>query len=260
MTDTGAGIAKRWYRDRTSYLGNLAPARRAAGLCIMTAGRTGSTLLVDLLHAHPKVNCDNEPLSVWRDFPWRYVKGRARGVRLRGARVYGFKLNTLNLSARFLSVGPKRGVLHFVNVLKANGFRFVHLRRRNVLRQAISTMRGSQREFHYRNRDAVPKEKLVVDVPTLLARMVTLEEHTNAIEAMLRDAPHPTLWYENDLERPEDQPRAIETICGMFGLQAHATKSTIVKVAPELLEDEVENYDEVVEVVGRTRFSRFLEP
>jgi len=126
-------------------------ARRSAGFCILTSGRTGSYLLVELLDSQPKIRCDGEIFAAWRDFPVRLVKGRQKAVRLRGAQAYGFKINTLFLSARFLAASPKRGGLELIRHLRDDGVMFLHLRRRNLMRQAVSTMRGEDHGFLHRD-------------------------------------------------------------------------------------------------------------
>ena len=98
MPDT-VPLRSRLRRDAPSLLANLLPGAGVRGLCIATNGRAGSSLLVDLLDAHPQMRCHGEIFEDWHDFPYLLVRGRLRAARLRGLRAYGFKINTNNMAA-----------------------------------------------------------------------------------------------------------------------------------------------------------------
>jgi len=97
---------------------------------IFAQPRTGSTLLASLLKAHPRIRCDGEILGKRRLLPGPFVTARSI---LAEEDVYGFKVMIFQLwNQRIYDVGA------FMRHLYGDGWKILHMRRRNVLRQAIS--------------------------------------------------------------------------------------------------------------------------
>ncbi|MEX0874356.1 MAG: hypothetical protein WD646_13060 [Actinomycetota bacterium] len=258
MRATEPGLLHRLRRDARSYAANVLPAR-VVPFCIVTNGRSGSSLLVDLLDSQPRIWCDEELFSVWRDMPRLYVRGRLHGARYRGYQAYGFKLNTLGLAEQFLSTSPKGGPVRLLRHLAADGFAFIHLRRRNLLRQAISALRAEEGRFHYRTSDEIPTKRLEIDVPTVLGLMTRFEVHDAGLATIYEAVPHATFWYEDDLADPERQHATVEAVCKLLGLPVHPSSTELRKVGGSPLEQEVANFDELTASVRITRFARFLD-
>ena len=95
---------------------------------------------MDALDGHPAMHCDGELL--W-NAPYSarlFVRGKANQARLRGARAYGFKLVSAQVMWPMGFLQPRL----FFEDLAAYNFRFVHLSRRNVARQALSFLKAKR--------------------------------------------------------------------------------------------------------------------
>lgn len=116
-------------------------SRERPAFVILSRGRTGSTLLVDLLRCHPRIRCEGEVLShrILVASPEAVLRARAA---LCARRVYGFKLRPAHYGAQRIR-DPKA----FLAGLEAEGWQLLHLRRRNVLRVALSSLRREQTKY-----------------------------------------------------------------------------------------------------------------
>jgi hypothetical protein len=84
---------------------------------------------------------------------------RARAA-LFASRVYGFKLRPPHYSTQSI-----RAQKAFLSGLQAEGWRLVHLRRRNVLRVALSSLRREQTKIVHRTVGDESDESAPFDVP-----------------------------------------------------------------------------------------------
>src|SRR5690606_22640270 len=91
-----------------AYAASALPAPPAARFVIVCLPRSGSELLVDLLGQLPGVTCDGELLQEPVLRPVRFLEGRARLGRLRGARAWGCKLLVQHLQWYEARYGPAR--------------------------------------------------------------------------------------------------------------------------------------------------------
>ena len=232
----------------------LAPPKR---FCVWSPGRSGTQLLVELLDSHPALTCDNEILFGRVRFPFRYVQACAARARKPGIEAYGFKV----------VVGQLRAVQHmedpaaFLRRLSAAGYLMIAVTRRNLLRQAISwTQANTAGVFHYRGDERQQPRRLHLEPTSLIARMYWLEDTINYTHDSVADIPHEAVWYEDDLADANTHQATVDRIVSRLGLEPHAVRASLVRGAgdkpyPEL----IENWDEVVDVLGRTRFAEFLE-
>lgn len=239
---------------RSTLSGMFASKRRLPQrFVIVTAGRSGSELLVHLLGRHPDIRCDSEVLRDPVAFPNAVINGRAVMARRAGKKAYGFKLQ------------PRQAFelqwLHPVTwlpELHADGWTLVHLRRRNMLHQVISAIRGSRTGFHHTADRAPAFEALTIDPADVLTGLSLLEESVGATERSLRDVPSIELVYEDDLATEDDQRRTVEMLCAQLGLAMQWSPSDLIKVQPTATRAMVANYDEIAAAVAATRFASYL--
>jgi hypothetical protein len=248
-------------RDAVSILANVLPDRDVRRFCILTNARTGSQLLVRLLDSHPRVRCESEILGTSHLLPYTWVKGRSRLARLRGgAEAYGFKVSSFNLSPELRFAVMKKGFGPVVDELAARDFHPIHLRRKNLLRQVVSQMRGlADERWHARVDDDVRPARLIVDVPVLFASMLRFEEHDTALARILEGRDHTTLWYEDALEQAEDHQATADAVFELLGVPHHPVRSDIRKTSRGGLDLDVENADEVATALRATRFAAFVD-
>lgn len=220
--------------------------------CIVTTFRTGSELLVDLLNDHPKIRCqgeimDNHPVS-----PYLFARGRARAERLRRNEAYGFKL--LGIQLMDLFNGPDR---RLVDRLASDGFVFIYLKRRNLLRQAISILRAVESgDWHPREQPDEPQGSIELDIPTLFFQMCQIEIQNKGLDWLLEPHKHLTLWYEDHLESTDRQQSTVDEVCLLLGLRTYPVSSDLQKTNDA--NGDVSNLEEVVRCVKQTRFGEFV--
>lgn len=241
--------------ERRSTINGLLASKRQlpTRFVIVTAGRSGSELLVHLLDRHPDIRCDSEVLRDPAAFPNAVINGRAVMAKRAGKKAYGFKLQ------------PRQAFelqwLHPVTwlpELHADGWILVHLRRRNMLHQVISAIRASRSEFHPTKDRATEFAPITVDPADVLTGLSLLEESVSATERSLRDVPSIELWYEDDLATDDAQHRTVGLLCDRLGLPAHWEPAALAKVQPAATRDMVTNYDEIAAAVAATRFASYL--
>src|SRR5438874_4633936 len=183
----------------------LAPERRFVSLA---GGRTGSELLVSLLDSHPAIRCEGEILSTPRALPTVFVLRRSATARFTGADAYGFKLLTHHVG---LQGGPDPA--DYLRRIYNRGFRLIVLERRDWLQQAVSSLRASATQYHYRKADRTGFSPMRVDPMAVIATMYLIEDAANFVRSAVAEIPRLNLVYEDDLAEPKAQQRTTDRIC-----------------------------------------------
>lgn len=265
-----AGQAVQWARARNPWSGadpwrRTHPARMYAlslgqrfhkperRFVIVTPGRTGSELLVDLLNSHPDIVCEPEILIERRAMPERFVSGRATKAALSGAKAYGFKIHCGHFGYQML-----RERHQYLSQVAGEGATVIFLRRENLLAQAISASLAGQTRWHWRRQDGGRFAPLEVDPVEVVMMLHLFEESDQFLANLVAPVPHLRLSYEGDLIEPTAQQATVDRICREFGLPGAAVSSDLVRLTPRRLEDTLSNFAEVAEVVRLTRFKRWL--
>jgi LPS sulfotransferase NodH len=251
-----AGQPRHASRLGVSYGLSLAAwlARDTPRFVIATSGRTGSELLVSLLASHPDITCDGEVLMSRRAFPRRLVDGRAALARLRGARAYGFKLQPGHF--RYIQMLPEPD--SYPRRLHDGGWKVIRLRRRNLLHQALSSVRGKGTTYHHTRAEAGGFTTSDVDPIVVLATMAVIEEADAYLDRVLDGLVDLELVYEDDLTDGALQQSTVARICSLLNLPCSPTTSELVRITPRRARDMVTNYEELTDLLEGTRFERYL--
>jgi LPS sulfotransferase NodH len=225
----------------------------ATKFVIFAQGRTGSDLLASLLNAHPEVFCDGEILARKVLFPMALVNGRCAGT---AEDVYGYKLKIYHITEGQQMYDPRR----FVTRLHANGWRILYLRRRNILRQAISGFVAEERGAYQHRLTDGPLElaKISVDCDELLRRMDQRAQYFVQERKALEGLPHMIVVYEDHLLKAENHQETMDRVFDYLGVPFVTVRTDLVKITPERLSDFLDNYDEIARVVGNSEYARFL--
>ena len=231
------------------------PRPKIGRLCILTNGRTGSELLVELLDSHPQMRCESEILRDPQRDALRFVRGRVHSAWRHGSKAYGFKF----IVGHAASLGWRKDLSGFLTALREDGFVFVRLRRRNLLRQALSNMRARQAlEWHTRTES--DRGATHVDPVHLIYTMRNLEVLHDYLETALPpDTPLIDLVYEDDLQDEDRREKTLATLFTAVGLEPVPPTSTLRKQTPTALAAIVENLDEVAAALRTTRYAEHLE-
>ncbi len=228
---------------------------------IFAQGRTGSTLLVDLLNSHPDVFTYGE---IFRDgvirnvrFPRIYAEALCS---LSKAPVCGFKVKILQLS-HAQQKDPGETLWDFYR----HGWHIIYLKRDNYLRHAISDMLSEATRVYHNVEGAyvgdekkAKSRKIHVDYNELFGIMQDLETRQQNEREALRGIPHHTVTYEDDLMGVDNQRRILSSLFEFLGLPEHDASTGMRKVAAKNLADNVENFAEIEERLRETKFASFL--
>lgn len=210
---------------------------------IFGQGRTGSTLLVDLLDSIPDIYCDGEILNRWKLLPHRCVERRLRSCK---KSVYAFKL--LSYQLEMVQHLKRPGV--FLDWLEANGFKILHLRRSNVLMHAFSQIRARNAGYHLRSSDSEGvnqfQQKMEVDRAELEWWLDRMEFRSEFEAELLKGRNYLDLTYEKDLEDSVNWSSTLNRIVNYMGFDASvAPKTELRKINAKSLDQIVANPDEV---------------
>lgn len=219
-------------------------------------GRSGSTLLVNLLNSSDKVYCDGEILNrASVIFPNLFIKVQA-SLCLKS--VYGFKLLDYQLKQLQKIKDPDK----FIVNLHKEGWKFVYLTRRNKLNYALSILNALNRQgFHHRDNDGeLTREKLKVDIDKVLYWIREGEAHTQHWDDVLRRIPHIKLTYEDNLRDSRFHQDTANQVFDFLGLTRCDVESNLVKLMPSDPLQMIDNRQDLVRVLEMTEYARFLEP
>ena len=220
---------------------------------VQSLGRSGSTLLTDLLAAHPQIECDGEILShrLLLTTPARLVRDRAR---LFPSKCYGFKMRPRHYQEQGIA-DPAA----FLTALHADGWHIVHLERRNLLRIALSWVAHEQTKVVHRtvrDRSAVQRHHLPVDM--LLRQLARVARDVDVEQRALAGVPHHRMVYEDQLLTTDIRQASVDQLFATFGLPPAPVSTKLVRLTSDRLEEFVLNHDEVRGALRGTEWERFL--
>ena len=231
-------------------------ARRTATrarFVVHSLGRSGSTLLTDLLAAHPQIECDGEILShpLLITTPGRLVRDRAR---LFPSRCYGFKMRPRHYADQRIA-DPAA----FLRGLHGEGWHVVHLERRNLLRIALSWVANEQtRVVHRTVRDRSVRQRQHVPVAMLQRQLTRVARDVAVEERALAGVPHHRMVYEDDLLSADTRQISMDRLFATLGLPPAPVSTKLVRLTSDRLEDFVENHDEVRAALRGTEWEKYL--
>ena len=144
-------------KDYGTYLWKK-PSLPSKKFVIFGRGRSGSTLLVNLLDKHNKIYCDNEILHDRVLFPRLYIDLCASRHQ---SYAYGFKL----LSYQIRDIQSIYNQEKFLFNLHKSGYKFIYLTRSNLLYHALSNINARMKKFHHRlNEGELSNQPIKVEI------------------------------------------------------------------------------------------------
>ncbi len=226
---------------------------------IFAQGRTGSTLLVDLLNNHPDIKCEGELLNVrWsgkRIFPTFYVKNKAKTSK---EKFYGFKVKLYQLydngNKLHQNVDPKE---FLINLYKS-GWKIIYLERNNIFRQALSNfIAESKGKYHHRNKNELATPKIKINPGKLLKSIRAREKYLCDEKEILKTIPHLKISYETDLLK--NYEKAVDKVFEFLGASPCIVKTSLLRTSKDELQDYILNYKEIKDYLSKTKYLKFLK-
>ena len=212
---------------------------------IFGQGRTGSTLLVELLNQIEGIYCDEEllnkrlfPIPIKIPFPYLYVKGRSK---MKKKRVYGFKVKIFQLEEhQFLDPST------FIKKMNKAGYRIIYLYRRNLKEQVLSNLLALHNsKFHVANDENYTFRPFKLDIDDYKRRKTRRKEALERERSILVNYDHLKLCYEEDLLHEKMHKNCIDKICSFLSIDSNPVIAPLKKSNIFKEEEIIENYLEV---------------
>ena len=223
---------------------------------IFSSGRSGSTLLINVLNSSPNIQCEGEILRSKNIAPKKVIKLSEQACL---QNVFGFKLLTYQLLDLQPKIASKQA---FLADLVADGYQIIYLERKNSLLQALSVVYAMQRNiWHYKNEATISHSKITLN-PNRLAEMIQDFEKYKAQEsALLENLPYLYLNYETDLQPAIKIPATVQKLETYLKVSLQEPVIKLKKVTPKKLSGFLNNYKEITNfLLSQKKYEQFTAP
>jgi hypothetical protein len=272
------GAADRLFRAgeivRNRLDGLLRPAPAQGNVLMLHTGRSGSTVVGNLLQQHSRIYWDGEiyeKMFVWirarqrvlvRDQEpllgpgdaWPYLDRRRKRA---GVQLYGFECRDYHLHWLKISL------VDYLRAARSRGFtRVIVLERRNLLLKIISNVVAETRNQHHvragvqverpslrLDLDQVPLDHGHVEIRSALTRT---KRWLEAADAAAAEFEHLHLCYEDSIQN--DPLVAYRQACDFLGVAPESPRIALGKTTAFPLSQIIENFDELRERLRGTEF------
>jgi len=220
-------------------------------------GRSGSSVLLDLIGSHPDVYCESEIFNrkvaarlIW---PMHYLQARAA---LSPQPVYGCKMKIYQMTDDQSIEDPHR----FMQDLHSDGWKVIHLVREDLFRKALSLVVAETRgQFLDRRQDSGSGVSTIrIDPARLAEAMRERRSADEAEQAALEGIPHIRVTYESDLLDAANHQAVSDRVLAYLGLESAPVETRYVKTSRSHVSDYVSNYAEMCEFLSQTELSSYL--
>jgi hypothetical protein len=208
---------------------------------IFAAEHCGADLLLELLP--PTVQCDRNLLTNRQLFPLLHIRRHAVQS---PSPIYGVQVSSTDLLQGQGMSDPAQ----FMAMLHRQGYRIIHLQRRNLLRHAIALIRS---DLGYPTR-----QPLRIDPADLMHCLKQLEQQQIEAAATLAEIPCLQLSYEADLLNPNVHAATARRLHEFLDLPWESLPLHSLKLVHQHLSDLVENYTEVEASLEPSEFAYVL--
>lgn len=226
------------------------PVRRFVIVC---GPRTGSELLRELLDSLPDVQCEGELLQTAKRWPVTYLNGRA-ALGGRGRRAWGCKILDSHLHLGLVQSRPPGARL--LTELVAEGWTILHLRRHDLLAQALSYHHATQGQWHFRRSSGF--ERFEADTAAVIALLHVLDGSARWLDERLAEVPHTGISYEDDLRPPERRHATLTRLARLLDVPFTVASTELKAVAPPQPEKRITNFDALARALEHTRFASLV--
>jgi hypothetical protein len=228
---------------------------------IFAQGRSGSTLMVDLMNSHPDVLSlgeilQNNVITNVRN-PRKFAEGLCT---LSKKPACGFKVKVYQLEG-----AQRKDPAVVLADFHQHGWKIIYLVRRNLLRHAISDIRSEKTgQFHNVQKSdgdrstTGKRSKIHVTIEELMQAIQFRVDCISKEERALKPLPHLTIEYEKDLLDPDAQRDAMNRIFAYLNLPPHDAETSFRKVTSKNIADDVENFDELERALKKTEHAQYL--
>ncbi len=242
-------------------------------------GRSGSSVLADMLNQHPAIHWDNEIYEYqtkliekklgyfkYGDAQCRYdpITVLRDRIKLHSDTHYGFEVKFNHLEHCDIEIADYLAEIDRMGIDK-----YITLERKNILRKIVSSLVAEKTNvWHVKDGKEGPKGKITICCDalkverkegSLLELLDHYTKHFNQLYALLEksDIEVLKLTYEDDIEA--DPGVGFNKAIAFFGLSPFRAKARLKKTNPYPLSSIVENIDEVRAYLKNTPYAWMVE-
>ncbi|MFK7983623.1 MAG: sulfotransferase [Saprospiraceae bacterium] len=242
-----------------AYLSSFKQVKNAGKFVIYGQGRTGSTLLTDLLNSHPQIACTNELFHRWRSlfegkawFPYRYL----RGMEVQASPYIFFFFFKIYQLIRVQKIDPE----DFLNRLEARGYQIIYLRRNNFLEHALSGIirRRRNSSSFFKKGYTYQENPFEVSIEVLKKELNYRADNQELELKYLEGRKYLEVIYERDLKDSKEHQKISNTLFNYLGLESVKVETKLQKINKKRSKDVLSNYDELSAYFKNTPFGKFF--
>lgn len=238
----------------------LGPRSSAVRALIFAQGRTGTTLLENLLCSSGHFSRNGEVLKPRTHriaFPRPYLEGLAR-ERPNDNYICHVKPYHLDLHREKFGLRPV-DTDRFLTSLSASGWKIIHLTRENKLRQFLSLEVAKARGAYEKFDDRPEDQRIVVNREDFAREISFRIECERRQRESLAGMPHIEMEYERDLEDSEAHQATADRLFDYLGLERRPVATTLRKINARPIASIVENADELADWARELGVERWLD-
>jgi LPS sulfotransferase NodH len=245
-------ISDKVKKEYYSYLISMIKSMPKKKFILFGQGRSGSTLLIDLLNSHPKIKAHREILNTSSSaagnvipykYPYRYVKGVASRCE---KEVYGYKTKIYQVEGH--GVDPEKFIRRHVD----DGWSIIYLWRMNLMNQAISGAKAAKTDIWHQKKGDEEKVNVTIEPENVLERVKFRKKKIKEERKILRELDVIEVAYERDLKNIDRQRSTCEKIFEYMGIDEHKVNTNFEKMKKikinneekikKFVEDKVDNF------------------
>lgn len=246
---------------------------REGNIAMFHFGRCGSTVLAELLKQHPDIHWDGEiyermrqkkllPMAITSE-PMKILQIMKTWHR---CKFYGFETKTYP-EEHFREDLLNTNFKDYLEELKNLDFNyFIVLKRNNYLRQIVSLYIGwKTNSWHLKKKQKSSLVKINLDIDEckignckkhILEIFQNFDDYYEDIHENLEANKSLILTYEDDIL--SNPIKGYREICDFLNIEYYSPDITLKKRNPYKLEDVIDNYQEVKEVLTNTKYEWML--
>jgi LPS sulfotransferase NodH len=256
------GKYKKWLRYRyqagISYCLNFIKpvSSDQVRLVIFAQGRTGSTLLESLICSTGFFRENRELLSPDNGeflYPLQYISGLSKR-RVPENFIFHVKIYHLTRN-RKRPIDPAM----FLEELYKDGWKIIYLRRKNKVKQVLSSVIAEHRGAYHKFNDTEEEYKITLDCTSFVERVNRrIQDEENERKA-LANVKYLEIVYEEDLEKSDVHQKTVDKILDYSSLEHRMAQTNHKKVNAQSMKNLISNYDEFVGCLNTQGWQSFLE-
>lgn len=249
-------------------LGGILP--KPSRFLIVSRGRTGSNLLLSLLHSHRSIYMVSEAVGEWQlNDPEQRAEILRLGVVPYIEQCFGRTLfeAAVGIKTLYYQIEKEHGLQYGIPEMQEilaflqsqQDIKIIHLKRRNRL-QTLASNRVAKLTRKYRAEDqgslSDDKAKITLDTAECEQEFELIGEKEAFYDEAFKNHPKLEVYYENLVA---GQVQECGRILDFLGVRRQPLKTTMKKQRTRPLSEVIENYEELKKYFSATEWARFFD-